>query len=442
MCDTFVALAEATTDGSVILGKNSDREPNEAQPIVSVPASSHEPDASLRATYVTLPQVRRTRSVLLSKPYWIWGAEMGVNDAGVAIGNEAVFTKGKPEAEPGLLGMDLLRLALERSDDAREAVDVITSLLATYGQSGKAGHTANLNYDNSYLIADPSQAFVLETIGRDWVLSRVTGTRSISNALTIADDFDAVSAGLKDATDIAGEHSDFLYTRFSDSSARQCRTAEALAAASGRIDVAAAIAVLRDHGETGRSPAWTPASSLFGQTVCAHAGFGPIRVSQSTGAMVAHIRPQGTTVWLTGTSATCLSVFKPVWLDTGLPDLGPKPGKYDDGASLWWRHEALHRAVLVDFADRAPIVRRRVAELERDTISEVAALADGARNEDAYDTRSQRDALTTAAFAAAADAEADLHAEVRERPIVNRRNWLYRRAWDGFDRAAHLEVSA
>ncbi len=31
MCDTFVALPPATADGSILFGKNSDREPNEAQ---------------------------------------------------------------------------------------------------------------------------------------------------------------------------------------------------------------------------------------------------------------------------------------------------------------------------------------------------------------------------------------------------------------------------
>ena len=437
MCDTFVALADATADGSVILGKNSDREPNEAQPIVYIPAHDHAPDAILRATYVTLPQVRRTRAVLLSKPYWIWGAEMGVNDAGVAIGNEAVFTKGKPEAEPGLLGMDLLRLALERADDAQAAVDVITELLTTHGQSGKAGHTADLHYDNSYLIADPTQAFVLETMGREWVMSRVAGTRSISNALTIRSDFDAASAGLRDASDIAGAHSDFLYTRFSDSAARQCRTSDALTVASGTIGVADAMAVLRDHGEAGQSPDWTPASGLFGQTVCAHAGFGPIRVSQSTGAMVAHLSSTGTTVWLTGSSATCLSVFKPVWMDTGLPDLGPAPGKYSDPASLWWRHESMHREVLTDFADRAPRVRDRIVSLEADLLVRADAVAGNIAQ-----TARQRAEITADAFVLAAQAEAELLTQVQRRPVVNRRNWLYRRAWDGFDRDAHRQVAS
>ena len=34
MCDTFIALPSATKNNSLIFGKNSDREPNEAQAIV------------------------------------------------------------------------------------------------------------------------------------------------------------------------------------------------------------------------------------------------------------------------------------------------------------------------------------------------------------------------------------------------------------------------
>ena len=158
MCDTFVALSEATVTGSVIFAKNSDREPNEAHEVVHVPAAEHAPGAQVRCTYITIPQVERTNALLLGKPYWIWGAEMGANSHGVVIGNEAVFTKLPYEKEPGLIGMDLLRLGLERADTAEAAVTVMTELLTTYGQGGNCGHTHDFRYHNSFLVADPSEA--------------------------------------------------------------------------------------------------------------------------------------------------------------------------------------------------------------------------------------------------------------------------------------------
>ncbi len=66
----------------------------------------------MRCTYVEIPQVELTHEMVLSKPAWLWGAEMGANEFGVAIGNEAVWNRlSDPEfdSEKRLIGMDLLR---------------------------------------------------------------------------------------------------------------------------------------------------------------------------------------------------------------------------------------------------------------------------------------------------------------------------------------------
>lgn len=121
-CDTFVALPPATADGSVVFGKNSDRfdeasasvdpellvvglhseqrrraskligastQPHtsphpwllqEVQEVVAFAGGQHPPGAALRCTYITIPQAPRTLGVVLSKPTWMWGAEMGANE--------------------------------------------------------------------------------------------------------------------------------------------------------------------------------------------------------------------------------------------------------------------------------------------------------------------------------------------------------------------------
>ena len=71
MCDTCVALPSVTKFGEAFFAKNSDREPNEAQQLVLLPARDHDPHSHLRCTYVEIPQVKHTYQVLLSKPYWM-----------------------------------------------------------------------------------------------------------------------------------------------------------------------------------------------------------------------------------------------------------------------------------------------------------------------------------------------------------------------------------
>src|SRR6185437_11398338 len=172
--------------------KNSDRQRNEAQAIEYSPAATHPPNTRLRCTYIQIPQVRTTHAVVLSRPFWIWGAEMGANEHGVVIGNEGLNARlPAPEAE-ALIGMDLVRLALERACDAREAIQVITTLLERHGQGGNCGHLKPAYYNNGFMIVDGAEAFVLETIGREWVFRRVSGPHSISNGYTICRDMEKV----------------------------------------------------------------------------------------------------------------------------------------------------------------------------------------------------------------------------------------------------------
>jgi dipeptidase len=318
----MVATSEMTADGVTVFGKNSDREPNEAQYIAWFPAADHPPGAQLHCTYIDIPQVEHTHAVLLSKPFWMWGAEMGANEHGLVIGNEAVFSKVPGPKEEALLGMDLLRLALERASTARQALDVITSLLEQHGQGSHAGFMHPTYYHNSFLLADPQDAWVLETVERRWASRQVRGAASISNCLTLGSEFDLSSNDLvsfaqakgwikgEQGFDFARDYSDLIYTTFARGRQR-CQRSQQLLKTKGREDtIFAVFATLRDHG--GREEAnFQPDRGIFDFNICAHAGFGPVRGTQTTGSLVAYMHTEHPVYFVTGTAAPCTSIFKP-----------------------------------------------------------------------------------------------------------------------------------
>jgi secernin len=351
MCDSILATQASTSDGFMLFGKNSDRQRNEAQTVEYFRGADHAQGVSVTCTYITIPQVRHTHSVLLCQPFWTWGAEMGCNEYGLAIGNEAVHARTPAAEQDGLPGMDLVRLALERATNAAEALAVITTLLQAHGQGGNCGHLEKSYYDNGFLIADPREGYVLETVGREWVVERVAGVRAISNVYSIGPRAERVSVGLhkliRDSKWSAEAEPDYAEAltnpdreHIGHARARRRRSTGLLSASDRHLNVAQMIAILRDHGPSSPSLAgW-----IRDITLCMHAG-GRARAGQTAGSMVAQLSQIDSVCWVTGTAAPCMSIFKPVLLNAPLPAHGNRPTDRFDPLALWWRHELLHRAV-------------------------------------------------------------------------------------------------
>ncbi len=375
MCDTFVVLPDSSRYDCTIFGKNSDREPDEAQAIERLPAQRHG-TSSLRCTYISVPQSEYTYEVIISRPFHMWGAEMGINEHGVAIGNEAVFTRMRfAKKNVGLTGMDMLRIALERSRTAIFALETIVDLLESWGQDACGGYrNKHFFYHNSFLIADAREAWVLETAGKHWAAQRISkGFRTISNRLSIGSDYDLVSAGAIEYATRRGWHrgsektfrfddtfSDWLYTALARGAKRSRLTYCNLEASAGTCGLGEAIEILKLHHPPGRS--FRPAKATTA-SVCMHAT-GLLNPSNTTGSMVALIPSDAPpVVWLTGTSMPCLSVYLPFFFggQTLLPDTWTMPGAQPD-KSLWWRAERLHRAICRDYWRR-----REAIESERAT---------------------------------------------------------------------------
>ena len=326
MCDTFVVVEP----DRVLFGKNSDRDPNEAQVLSWVPAQAHASGSTLRCTWIDIPQVERTHAVLLSRPFWMWGAEMGANEHGVVIGNEAIFTRDPLQGE-GLLGMDLVRLGLERGGSADDAKDVICSLIERHGQGGRCGYEkAGFRYHNSFLVADAGGAWVVEAAGRTVATKRIDeGVYAISNGITLNE---------------LSMREDWIRPRVAMASQRRERvTCLAVAA----TDPHRAMNVLRDHGEGNEVPRYARLNGAM-SAPCMHAG-GWLAASQTVGSFIAELGKAGGRYWATGTAAPCLGVFRPVSIDTP-HDVGAPTGTPDD--SLWWRFEAVHRDLLAANPER------------------------------------------------------------------------------------------
>lgn len=358
MCDTFVILPEFTSSNTFFFGKNSDRDPNEAQEVVIIPAKEFAKGESLKCTYITIPQAARINKIILSKPVWIWGAEMGVNEHGVVIGNEAVFPNVPAGKEPGLIGMDYLRLGLERGNSAEAAMDVITSLLERYGQSGNCGFTHPFYYNNSFIIADSSHAWKLETYGKEWVAEEIMQFGSISNRYSIESKWDRISAQFlkkinenkrrrkNDPINIKELISDRIFTHFSDSKKRESCTYNKIKETGSKISTIDLFNILRTHDI---DVEYSPDRGITGSDVCMHAGFGPIRKSQTTGSMVVEQSNGEMIIWMTGSSSPCLSQFKPMSLRQDFNYFGPAPDVYYDDQSYWWQQERIHRLILKDY---------------------------------------------------------------------------------------------
>jgi secernin len=367
MCDTMCATP-AYTGGDMLFAKNSDRSPNEPHLVVRVPAADHPTDSTIKLTYITIPQAAHTLEAVLCKPSWTWGAEMGVNEAGLAIGNEAVFT-GAKRGPDALLGMDLLRLALERCETAKSAVELITTLLEQYGQGGNCGFDHDFFYDNSFLIADPDEAYVLETSGRRWVAERVDGFRAISNRLTIGTEH-TMRGGVEEGFDFAKRLTEPVFTHFSGSKLRL--GASCSVAPKNEADMMVA---LRAHDPRDEK-ALFPKGSV--RSVCMHAG--GIIGDHTTGSLVAQLRRgKPMTLWITGSSTPCISAFKPVFfgIDSGAPVFADEA----DTRRYWLEREAVHRGVLAGQVDVKALRAKRDA-LETDWLSaEQKLMAEGANSE-------------------------------------------------------------
>ena len=378
MCDTLCAPGRR----GMVFAKNSDRPPGEVQ--IAWPFGRRASNGcTLRTQYLSIGDTG-AHATFLSCPTWLWGAEHGVNEHGVAIGNERVSTThDAAAAPPALIGMDLVRLGLERARSAAEAVDVMAGLLETCGQGGIADATRQEAYDSSFLVADPSHAFVLETAGADYAVAPFPAGAAVSNRITLGTEWTRASAGLTPGDD---------FDQFRDATEETASADVRLAASrrflastpSGGLTPAATAAHLRDHG-TGpwgapgtRGPVHPPPERVGadrrGVSICMHVRGLSVTAASMIAELPAALADGEPLRAYVAAGSPCASIYVPAFPRTSA---GPPPFVPLElsGEDLWHAADALRQLVEADPAV-LPAVRAILTPVEDELWAEADDLVE------------------------------------------------------------------
>ncbi len=374
MCDTLCVR----TDGAMLFAKNSDRHPDEAQ-VVEWHGRRATAPLGLRTQYLTIADPG-ANAFLGSRPTWLWGVEHGVNEHGVAIGNEKIWTVDRPrEQSPALLGMDLVRLGLERASSADEALTVLTTLLERHGQGGSGEPHRDEPYFSSFLLADPDGGFVVETSNRTWAARPIGDGAAISNRISLTTDWTRASSNVATDIDFDTYRRPLMSTAIADLRLELTSATVARGSATTVVDVAR---TLRSHGE-GRSANELPdeiGPDGNGFTVCMHRRESH---SQTTASMIAELRTATPPRAWVSLGNPCSSVYVPCFPPAVAPGLA------DAGS---WRRFARLRDRVEAAPESLADVRVELAIVEAELWAEAdAAFASG--------ERSRLDAFARTAFA-------------------------------------------
>ncbi len=373
-CDTFVALGNSTKSKNNIFAKNSDRPMSESQPFIAFPARINEPNTKLKCTYIEIDDVEKTYALNGSKPFWMWGFEHGLNEHGVVIGNEAAWAKDEPELIPGLLGMDLLRLGLERGKTAYEAMHIIIDLLQKHGQGGNASTLRDMRYHNLFILVDKTQGWVLETVNRRWVAKKIKDVVGVSNCYTIETQWDEACDDLKEyayAKGWAREDEEFNFAlaygapddKQRNAFARKCRIDKLLNCNKGEITTQTMKNIMRDHFEGELIESRFNVSHAMNTTVCMHCR--DTNSSKTAAAMIVEFKGDDMSCQ-SCFSTPCTSIYKPFYLTGQLPANSQiAQGTYSED-SAWWLYERLALAVESNYNKHIVVLKEHREKLENE----------------------------------------------------------------------------
>jgi len=203
-CTTILVGKVVTSDGSVIHAHNEDMGFLAVGRLWAEKAATHNTEEMLEIPYVVIPQAEKTYqywasgntpvstdsgiSTEKSRPYD--SVLIGMNQWGVSMSCNWMWSKEINMSAQGIRRYAIRQLILERAKTARDAVNIIGGFIDQYGQADWGGL--------GYCLADPNEAWIVETTTHHWVARRVKDDEIlvVANRFTIGKEYEISSEGL------------------------------------------------------------------------------------------------------------------------------------------------------------------------------------------------------------------------------------------------------
>ncbi|CAD7093222.1 unnamed protein product [Hermetia illucens] len=190
--DCFVLKNGRSVRSAIIFGRNSLAPEGEVHEVVYFPGTSG--STSVTCDGGASIDCGDRFGVILSRPVGLWGGESGGNEKDVVVGLS--WSEDEP-SEGGLKATDIVRLALERSPTAEDAINEITSLTNSYTSESTRF---------SFVLCDRHQVWFLSIAGKHWAAELMSSDfqRIPSTCLNVRTEITKSSDNLKDNLKDAG----------------------------------------------------------------------------------------------------------------------------------------------------------------------------------------------------------------------------------------------
>jgi hypothetical protein len=117
-------------------------------------------------------------------------------------------------------------------------------------------------------------------------------------------------------------------------------------------------------------------------------------------------------------------------MDSGVPVIGEPPKGIYSAGSLFWKHEEIHRAILIDYPERIQLIRGEQKEIEQGFL----ALANKMGNK----SQSERARISLDCYNKSDTLEASWAGKIKQHKAKGKNALLYKSAWDKTNKAAKM----